>query len=69
MTGAHRHLVLDDVFDDWPDSHKQERPSCVSINKPNRFTPELACDVMPPTTATTLVEPDAMVIRFGYTDQ
>lgn len=67
MTGANNLLINENTPDGYSD-YKQERPSCTSINKPNRFA-DPTFDIFPAFLDTTIIEPDALCIRFGYTDQ
>ncbi len=46
-----------------------ERPACTTINKPNWTVGTFSSDLYPPADNVNFTEPDAIAIRFGYTDQ
>ena len=69
-TGANDNLTVDDIFDiniNVPTA--LERTSCVCINKPTRFVPSGSHDEFPVPYTKSICEPNALTVRFGFTDQ
>jgi hypothetical protein len=61
---------VDDIFDDNINIPLSlERTSCVYINKPTRFVPSGSHDEYPVTLTKSICEPNALTVRFGFTDQ
>ena len=70
LTGAHHSLENKDAYD-YPDTQDyQERPSCLSINVPTEFDNRRGKPASAPVDEMfNWANPDALTIRFGYTDQ
>ena len=68
VTGKNNLLAREDVCGITGATRFSERPSCVTINKPKLFWGTNGQSTGQPSTGANFAEPDALVVRFGYTD-
>ena len=69
ITGPHQHLTNVDAYGMPDDADYVERPSCVTINVPTEFDNRRnRSPSLPPDEMYNWANPDALTIRFGYSD-